>query len=165
MKKYLVVLLVAGVLCGCAAEPTFETVDDTQIVSAVAPVRTVQMDFPPEAATPVMESAEGGALYQCDGYVLTVQTLSGGDLDRTLRQLTGYGQEHLRPVKTKFSNGLRYDMSWVSAGESGEEVGRCVLLDDGQNHYAVSVMADASRAGDLHKTWKALLNSVTLHTD
>ena len=87
MKKYLVVLLVAGVLCGCAAEPTFETVDDTQIVSAVAPVRTVQMDFPPEAATPVMESAEGGALYQCDGYVLTVQTLSGGDLDRTLRQL------------------------------------------------------------------------------
>ena len=164
MKKWMLIVFVASLLCGCGAQTTFETVDDTDIVSAAAQNRRIQLDLPPEAATPTMETVEGAALYQCDGYELTLQTLPGGDLNRTLRQVTGHDQSSLRPIKTKAGVAVRYDMAWAAAGETGDRVARCVLLDDGQNHYTVTVMADAARAGDLTETWKKLLGSITLHT-
>ena len=165
MKKWLVFILVAWMLCGCGAQQVFETVDDEAVRNVSAMEQTVHFPLPPEAAAPVAQSAQGGTLYLCNGYMLTVQTLSGGDLDRTLRQVTGFSASQLQPVKTKIGNVTRYYAAWTAAGEPEEQVARSVILDDGQIHYAVTVMADASRAGQLHDTWSELLNSVRLGTD
>ena len=40
------------------------------------------------------------------------------------------------------------------------QVGNAVILDDGNFHYAVSVMADADQAAKLEDTWQHILDSV-----
>lgn len=165
MRKWYVLILAALLLCACGAQPTFETVDDDNALMVSATLRQIELALPKEAAKPVMESASGGSLYLCDGYTLTVQTLSGGNLDRTAQQLTGYCWSELQPIRTQLSDAVRYDLAWAAAGEGGDQVGRAVILDDGMNHYAVSVMADADIAGTLQDTWQKLLHSVKLGTD
>ena len=165
MKKWFVILLAGVLLCGCGAQPTFETVEDSDLMVVSANNREILVDMPKEAAAATMESALGGKLYLCDGYTLTVQTLTGGDLGRTLTEVTGFLQEELRPICTKSAGAVRYDLVWTAAGEGGDQIARAVILDDGVNHYAVSVMADADKGGRLLETWQELLGSVTLSTD
>ena len=165
MKKWFMYLMAAVILCGCGAQPTFETVDDDDSVVVSAPLRQIELTLPEEAAAPTAKTETGDRLYLCDGYTLEVLTLSGGDLDRTLRSVTGYGKAQLQTIRTKGADATRYDLAWTAAGETGDQVARAVILDDGKNHYAVCVMADAGKAGQLQKTWNDLMNSVHLSTD
>ena len=162
MKKWFVVVFAVVLLAGCGAQQTFETVDDVFGADNSVSAGTVKLSLPEEAATPVMESNAGGSLYLCDGYDLTVQTMDGGDLDRTLLQMTGYPADALQCMKTKPDGITRYDLAWTSAGEDGDLVARGVVLDDGAYHYVVTVMADAQVSGSLRGTWETLLESVSL---
>lgn len=165
MRKWIVCILAVLLLCGCGAQPTFETVNDEDSMVVSASVRRIELTLPKEAAKPAMESAAGDRVYLCDGYTLTVQTFSGGDLNRTLQQLTGFPRDQLQLIQSKSADALRYDLAWSAAGEGGDQVGRAVILDDGKNHYAVTVMAEAKLAGQLQETWQTLLGSAGLSTD
>ena len=161
MKKLLGYLLLPVLLLGCAAEPVFEQVED--VYGGTLPqAAQLEVMLPEEAA--VLTAADNGAgqLYFCDGYTLTVQTLAGGDLDRSLRALTGYGGESLTVLETVREGKPCFSCAWTSAGEGGDQVGRLVLLDDGAYHYAVTVMAPAEQAGTLSDTWDLILNRVIL---
>jgi hypothetical protein len=79
-----------------------------------------------------------------------------------LRRITGFGREHLTVMETQFPGGKRYDLVWSCMGENGEQVGRACLLDDGNYHYVLSTLADASRAGEFDETWEALFGSYSL---
>lgn len=161
VKKYVIFLLVVILFSGCAAEDTFETVADEWAQSAAAPVADIILTLPEEAAAPVSQS-ENGALYQCDGYDILIQTLEAGDLDATLRTVTGYGKENLTVLETRSGGLKRYDLVWSSLGEAGEQVGRACILDDGNYHYALSVLGDAHRMGDFEAVWEALFSSYSL---
>ena len=161
MKKSLFLLLCSVLLTGCAAEDTFETVADDWAQSVAAPKAEIVLVLPEEAASPVV-SGEDGTLYQCDGYEIFLQTLESGDLDATLRRITGFGREQLTVMETQFPGGKRYDLVWSCMGENGEQVGRACLLDDGNYHYVLSTLADASRAGEFDETWEALFGSYSL---
>lgn len=124
--------------------------------------REIQLQLPKEATAPVLQSQEGGKLYLCDGYTLTVQTLSAGDIDRTMREVTGFSKDQLTVMETEQMDFRRYDCVWSAAAEEGEQVARTVILDDGNYHYAVTVMADFAAAGELANTWQSLLGSVSL---
>ncbi len=156
MKKW-GCLLLAVLLTGCAAQPVYEPVLDVYEAAASQPEKLV-FSLPEEASVHTLAS-ENGKLYHCDGYTLTVQTLTGGDLGGTLSVLTGYSAEKLDLLQIAPG---RYTCAWVSAGEGGDQIGRLVLLDDGVWHYAVTVMADARKAGALQETWDTLFQSVTL---
>lgn len=161
MKKCWLLFLAVVMISGCADQEVFEQVEDVyQVMAPQAAVLYVQL--PEEAAVTAMGSGQENAIYFCDGYTLTVQTLAGGDLDRTLRQVTGYAAERLTLLQTGTGETERYECAWTSAGEGGDQVGRLVLLDDGANHYAVTVMAPAETAGELSLTWDTVLDSVTL---
>lgn len=160
MKKLILVLGLAAILSGCAAQQTFETVQD--VYAAPAALHQLRLTLPDEAALFVMEDGSGSCFYECDGYTLTTQTLAGGELDQTLRLLTGYGADGLTVITTSRDGLRRYDGVWTAAGEGGDQVGRFTVLDDGTNHYAVTVMAEANAAGDLDDTWDALLGSACL---
>ena len=165
MKKWIAMIGVAVLLAGCGAKATFETVTDDDALPVSVVVRRIDLELPKEASQPVMKTDGGDTLYMCNGYTLTMQTLPGGDLDRTMRQITGYGKDQLHSVRTRIPMADRYDLVWSAAGEGGDQILRAAVLDDGQNHYAVTVSADAESAGDLQKNWNQLLGSVSLRTD
>ena len=165
MGKRIVCLLLLGLLLtGCGARETFETVADLYEQPA-AVAQNLHLDLPKEAAAPAVASEDAGNLYICDGYTLTVQTVSGGSLDATLSQVTGFTSDRLTVMHTKQADADRYECVWTCAGETGDQVGRTVVLDDGSYHYAVSVMAPAEKAGDLSQTWRDLLASISISTD
>ncbi len=163
MRKLWLVLVLAILLTGCAGEQ--ETVTDTMDVSAMAQMQTVTLTLPKGASVQTMENGDGEKLYLCDGYTVAVQTLSGGDLDKTLREITGFSKEQLTVMERASTAGKRYDCVWTSAGEGEDQVARGVVLDDGNYHYAVTVMAPFSVAGDLSETWQDILASVQFNTD
>lgn len=162
MKKLCCVLLVAIMLTGCGVQSAFETIGDMLDTPVMALKREVRLQLPKEATAPALQSEDGGKLYLCDGYTLTVQTLSAGDLDRTMREVTGFSKDQLTVMETEQMDTRRYDCVWSAAAEEGEQVARSVILDDGYYHYAVTVMADFATAGELAQTWQTLLGSVTL---
>ena len=159
--KILCILLVLLMLTGCGAQPTFEKIEDPWVEVDVKQKELV-VKLPTDAAAPALQSPEAGKLYLCDGYVLTLQTFSGGDLDATMRQITGFSREQLTCMQTQNGDVKKYSCVWSSAGEGGDHVGRALVLDDGSYHYAVTVMADFASAGELSDTWQELFNSVTL---
>lgn len=161
MKKCILFLLFSVFLTGCGNEATFETVADEWIQSAAAPVRQVLVTLPAEAAVPVSES-ENGQLYQCDGYEIALQTLESGNLDATLRAVTGHSREDLTVMETEPDNLRRYDLVWSCLGEEGEQVGRACILDDGNYHYVLSVLWEADRAAELETVISDLFRSYSL---
>lgn len=165
MKKLILFLLILLMLTGCAAQPTFETVDDLPVSQTAAPAKNLQISLPKNAAAPTMESEDGACFYDCGDYTLTTQIVPSGDLSGTLQQLTGFMTDNLSHMKTKQQNAERYDCVWTAAGEGGDTVCRAVVLDDGVYHYAVTVMADAEKSGQLLDQWKNILSSVSLSTD
>lgn len=164
MKKAWIILVCAVILSGCSAKETWETVLDDGAVPVSAEARQVQLSIPQEAAVPTMESADGSKLFLCDGYTVMVQTLQGGDLNRTFREISGYNKDDLTVMHTVQNGKDRYEAVWCAAGEGEDQTCRAVILDDGVYHYAVTVMANYSQAGELSNIWQEILSSVTIST-
>lgn len=162
MKKLVVLLSMTLLLTGCGARETFETVSDNIVQSVMGQQRDVELNLPSHALAPVVNTDDGGKLYLCDGYVLTVQTLASGDLDRTVRSLSGFGAAQLTVMETASQDGKRYEWVWTSAGEGGDQMGRALVLDDGSRHYCLTVMADAQVAGVLEAEWSGIFSSFRL---
>lgn len=162
MRKCLLWMLPALLLVsGCAEQEVFEQVGDDYAVMAPAP-GSVQVELPPEAAVTALGSERDHAIYFCDGYTLTVQTLAGGDMERTVEELTGFLPDRITVLQTGSGQVRRYTGTWTCVGEAGDQVGQFVVLDDGSYHYAVTVMAPAERVGALRLTWDTVLDSVNL---
>ncbi len=155
MKKCLIIVVVLLLLTGCAAQDVFETVSDVYAEESLQP-KQISLEVPDGTAI----AGSNGTLYLCDGYEVTVQTLSGGDLNTTFRFLTGFPLDSLTVMETAQTGMDRYECVWTSAGEGGDSVGRAVVLDDGSFHYCVTVMSASKNAGKLQESWQELLGSV-----
>lgn len=160
MKKLLVILVLMLLLSGCA-EDVFETIGDPNDIEVMATPATVLVDLPSSAASPVMEGASG-KLYFCDGYELMVETLNAGDLDATLRNLTGFSKNELQLMETKRCGVACYEGTWSAAGDTGDQVGRVMVLNDGSYHYCISFITDADNAASCAVEWQSVLDSVAL---
>ena len=158
MKKFCVIMVLTLLLGGCNARETFETVDDGLDVPAVAQAGKIMVNLPENALEEVMEG-EDEALYLCEGYHVVLQTLPGGDLSSTLRNITGYGKEEVCVMETKRYGMDRYDFVWTSASEQGDQIGRGSILSDGTYHYCVSVMGSAEDYLQYEDAFHTLLSS------
>lgn len=155
------VLAVLGLLlCGCGSTQTFETVSDVWQAETVQ-AQHVVLELPEDAAAEVMESGDG-ELYLCDGYEIAVQTMAAGDLTRTVQQMSGFSPDELTVIQTSMDELTRYELVWSSAGENGDRICRGVILDDGNYHYAVSVMADAQDTESMKTVWETVFSSLRL---
>lgn len=161
MKKLCVLMIIALLLCGCGAEQTFETVADEMVQQVMAQPREVSLTLPEETLLPAMES-DGRTLYLCSGYDVAVQTFSGGDLDATVRQVSGFGAEELTIMETKAGENQCYEFVWTAATDLGEQVGRAMILDDGIYHYTVTATAPAEKAAEYQEMWNGMFESVNL---
>lgn len=161
MRKWFALAAVCLLLSGCAAEETFETLGDAYELQAAAVQREVLYRLPEDAAAQTVQG-EYGEFYFCDGYEIALQTMQAGDLNKTLRELTGFEMDDLTIIETGLADAARYDFVWTAAGEGGDMVGRAAVLDDGNYHYCMSVMAAEAEAARLRDTWKDLFDSFTL---
>lgn len=162
MKKIRIfAALFALLLCACGSEETMETISDEILQPVSAQMRQIYLELPGEAASPAVESG-ADRLYQCDTYDIRVQTLEGGDLDRTIRTLSGYGRDSLTVMETLRDGWNCYEFVWASAGESGDLVGQAMVLSDGCYHYCVSVLGDAACSRENQVCWQELFGSFSL---
>lgn len=161
MRKIGVVLVLALFLTGCGTEVTLETVADEMVQSVSAQPREVQVELPEEAVLPAMES-DTGVLYMCKDYDVSIQTLDGGDMEKTIQDISGYSSEELTVMQTSDGDFTRCEFVWTTAGESGDQVGRAAVIDDGSYHYVLSVMADAEVTQQYKEIWNGMFESFTL---
>jgi len=160
MKRIAILFLCVMLLTGCSEAESFETMKDVYGEQSLPQMREVCYTLPQDASAQAIQS-DYGQLYFCDGYEITMQTFSSGDLDATLRELTGFGRADLSVIETG-SDTVRYECVWTAAGEDGNVVGRAVILDDGNFHYCMTVMADEDDVLQLKSAWQALLDSFIL---
>ena len=161
MKKWLILGILSLFLTGCTSQPTLETLGDVFAEPAAAQAREIAVQLPGEASVPAVES-DSGRIYTCGDYDLAIQTLAGGDIDATIRSLTGYDREDLTVMETDQEGLNRYDLVWASAGEQGEKLGRGVILDDGSYHYTMTVLRDADTTETLQVVWSQVFGSFSL---
>ena len=161
MKKMVCILLCVVVMAGCASKGTFEQLQDVYAPEETPEPRRISLTLPEEAAAQTL-TGNNGKLYFCDGYEIAVETLAGGDLNRTLKSVTGCEKEDLTLLQTGNGAITQWETVWTAAGEGTQRVGRVLILDDASYHYCISVMADALEAGALQENWEALFSSVVL---
>lgn len=145
MKRWGCICLFVILLSGCKAEETLETVSDEWIVPVMAQPREVSVRLPEDLVLPVLEQ-EGRQLYMGPNYEIMLETMAAGDLQATIRNLSGYEQEQLTILETDQGEWNRYEFVWTAAGEQGHRLGRAVILDDGDYHYCMSVLRDTEES-------------------
>ena len=160
MKTWVILLLSALLLTGCASEDTFETIADEPVAAVMAQPGQISVELPEDAVAPVLESGSE-QLWLCDDYEILIQTRPSGDLNGTIQTISGYPKESLTVIETQNQNVTRYDFVWASAGEKGERLGRAVVLDDGNYHYCMSVLRDAD-AQESQIVWNEVFQSFSL---
>ncbi len=161
VKILSVIILLAVLLCGCAGAESFETVADVYEPLESAEPASLDYLVPDKNAVKVF-GTDGSRLYLCDGYEIAVETFSSGDLNQTVKELTGYARDSLTVMETGTSELARYECVWTAAGESGEQVGRTVILDDGKYHYCLSLTALEEEAGSLQQVWQEIMGSFAM---
>lgn len=161
MKKYCVLLLMGLLLCGCKQQETMETISDEMLLPVMAQPKNIAVALPGEAALPVVEN-DAGRIYLCDEYEIVLQTLDGGDLDRTMQTVSGLERDQLTIMETFADDVNRYEFVWTSAGERGEQLGRGVILDDGSYHYCLSVLRNAEKADKSQINWNQVFGTFKL---
>jgi len=161
MKRIWMLLPLVLLLNGCGSEETLETICDEWLQPVMATPRSVALELPEEAAAPVMES-ETQQVYLCEDYEILLETCDSGDLNATVRHLSGYEKNALTILNTSLNGLERYEFVWAAAGEEGDRLGRAVILDDGAYHYCLSVLrdADSKKAGEV--LWKDMFASFRL---
>lgn len=161
MRKLFVTFLMVLLLTGCGKQETFETVSDEFVQPVMAQKRQLVVTLPQEAASPVSDHA-GREVYICADYDIFVETMEAGDLDATVRTISGYDRDALTILETSQDGNKRYDFVWASAGEAGDRLGRAVILDDGNYHYCLSLLADAEKGEQYRGIWQSMFDSVSL---
>ncbi len=161
MKKCCFLMILALFLCGCGAQATFETIADEQLSPVMARPREISVHLPEDAAIPTLES-DAQQLYICQDYEIMIEILSAGDLNATVQTISGYEKENLTIVETQQQELTRYEFVWASAGETGDRLGRAVILDDGDYHYCMSVLRDAESTGTSQVVWSDVFSSFAL---
>ena len=161
MKKLCLALALVLMLTGCAKPESFETMSDEYVEPQEIPAQQTSMLLDRESVS-IQQGTGTDKIYLCDGFCVMVQTFAAGDLDATIRSVTGYPRDKLVVMERETDGIKSFECVWASAGEGGDQVGRMLLLDDGNYHYALSVMAEAEKAGELTETWQWIFDSFRL---
>lgn len=161
MKKWLWCLPLCLLLSGCAARETVETVTDVLSQPVLAQPRQIRVELPEDAVAPVMDSASE-QVFLCNGYEIILETVAAGDLSSTIQRLSGYDREDLTVLETNQDGVSRYEFVWASAGEEGDRLGQAVVLDDGDYHYCMSILRDASTTEGSQIVWRNVFSSFRL---
>lgn len=159
MKKLVFLLVLVMVLSACGREtPVMETVTDEIAEQTAAEPKPMAVWLPDGAAKQTMAGA--GECYTWGECELRIQTLDGGDIRATLQTLTGLDPEKLTVMEYERDGIQLYQTVWSSTTEEGVLLGRCMVADDGANHYCISLLSPED--ADVGDTYAQICASLTL---
>ena len=161
MKKIVLVLIWFVLLSGCATSQTFEQVTDEPVQTVKPQCREVYFQLAEEPALPAME-ADGGKIYLCGDYDVMLQTRDAGDLNATVREVSGFSKENLTLIQTASGEIDRYEFVWSCSTEEGALIGRGTILDDGNYHYVLSSTVSAAKIEEYQEIWNGIFESFKL---
>ena len=161
MKRVCLILLVMMLLTGCGRAEVYETVSDEPAVAVSVEPREILFDLAQDPILPAMES-DSGTLYLCGDFDVAVQTLQSGDLQRTVYEVSGFLPEELTLIQTGSGEVDKYEFVWSSATDSGQQIGRATILDDGNYHYILSATVDAELMEEYQEIWNGIFESFKL---
>ena len=158
MKSVMFLLVLMMCLSGCVRNetPVMETVSDEIIEPAAAEPKPIAVWLPEGAAAQTMAGA--GECYTWGDCELRLQTLAGGDIQATLQELTGLSPDRLTVMEYQREGLQFYQTVWSATGEEGITLGRCMVADDGNYHYCLSLLSpeDADVAEDFAQICSSL---------
>ena len=161
MKRVFVIAWVVLLLAGCGRVETMETISDEILQPVMAQPREIAVSLPGEASIPTMEG-DTGRMYLAADYEIYIQTLTSGDVNGTIRSVSGYEKDDLTVMQTSPDGIDRYEFVWTCAGENGDRLGRGVVLDDGDYHYVMTVLRDAETSESTQIVWNDVFESFNL---
>lgn len=170
MRKLLLCFLLVGtLLCGCRAEPDWETVDDDAVlqVSAVVEAPYVITYSVPDDASMEPLSAKNRSLYVGENgdYEIFSDALSAASLDDAMRQVSGFGEGDLSVLETTRFGLPEYRFAWASSSDEGEYVSQASLVKDGDYYYALVFSVRQGLGGKYDDCAAAVFSSFGLYGD
>lgn len=163
MKKLWIIAVCAFLLSGCTQPESLETVADPVVTPEIPEPMAAVFNMPPEAVQQTVAEENAGQLYICDGYTMTLQTVPGGDIRETLRNATGFLPSQLELIETRQGSAKEYQFVWTSVSDTGDQLCRGSVLDDGNYHYVLTAMAPYETAGVLSRgQWQEVFSSFRL---
>lgn len=151
----------ALLLTGCCVQETLETMADEMVQVVSAQPREIHVELPEEAVLPAMES-DSGVLYMCKDFDVSLQTLDGGDLQKTVQSVSGYSIDDLTVMQTEEGGFTRSEFVWTTAGEAGDQVCRAAVVNDGSYHYVLTAMIDSDKAWEYQEIWNGMFETFTV---
>lgn len=159
--KMIAVILLTALLVGCGKQEVFETVHDDMVQPVSVQPREVFFDLAQEPVMPAMES-DSGTLYLCGDFDVVVHTCQSGDLQNTVKEVSGFLPEELTVIQTGEGDVDKYEFVWTSATDLGQQIGRATVLDDGNYHYILSATVDAELMEEYQEIWNGIFESFQL---
>lgn len=150
------VLALSG--CGEADVPVMETVGDVYEVVQAEP-EDIYVWIPDGAAAQTM-AEDDVRCYSWEGCELRIQTMNGGDIGSTLQKLTGRSADGLTVMEYERQGLQLYQSVWSCTSEEGVTLGRCLVADDGNYHYCVSLLSPED--ADVSETYAEICASFSL---
>ena len=143
MKKLVCLMVLMMILSGCVnmTEPVYETVQDEIADPVAAEPKPISVWLPDEAAAQTMANGEMGECYSWGECELRIETLTGGDIRATLQKLSGLSPDNLTVMEYERDGLQIYQTVWSATGEEGITLGRCMVADDGNYHYCISLLS------------------------
>ena len=161
MKRMIVLMTLLGLLSGCGAAETYELVTDEPVRQVSAEPREMHFFLAEETAMPAMET-DSGKLYLCGEYDVMSQIFDGGDLERTIRQVSGFSPDDLTVIQTESEDIKKTEFVWTSAAEEGHRICRATILDDGNYHYVLSATVPAEKIEAYQEIWNGIFETFKL---
>lgn len=162
MKIILAWIAMVGVLCGCAAEPVYETIADSweQTAPAASPGK-MEVPLPEGAEMEVME-ALGDSYYRVGNWELWTKVLTGGDVQKSFEALSALDVRGLTVLERDRGDLRCYETTWAVTSEEGGQVVRAGILDDGNYHYCICLSAPEDEAGDAGQVFSEVFQAVRI---
>ena len=161
MRKLVWLLVLMMCMSGCVRSTdraVMETVADGIIEPVAADPKPMAVWLPQEAAAQTM--ADGAKCYTWAETELRLQTLRGGDIRGTLQALTGLDPQRLTVMEYERDGLQLYQTVWSMTGEEGVSLGRCMVADDGNYHYCISMISPENE--DVAQTYARICASLDL---
>ena len=132
--KWWIMISCLFLLTGCAAQPVWETVEDS------GPVVARQADYdllPLSGQAEVIAAHNGDTLYQMGTMEILTTTFYAADYQTAVKHLSGYKAENLNILQTSRYDMPEYQFVWCSQSEEGGMIYRADLIMDDMTCYAI----------------------------